>query len=73
MGESIFDSIVGNGSYAKEKEDAQRLFDFQLREAVRLLMTCKEGRVFLRWLGRGASAQSILQLILDHEEEKHVC
>ncbi len=71
-GESIFDSIVGNGNYAKDKEEAQRVFDRQLREAVRLLMQCKEGRVFLRWLGRGTSPQSILQLILDHEEERHV-
>ncbi len=72
MGSNIFDSILGNQESVHEKEEERRSFDMSMRRAVSWLMQCKEGRVFLRWLGRGASPQAILQLILDYEEEKYV-
>ncbi len=68
--ENIFASIQGQRENVQE---AQRTFDKQMKEAVRGLMARKEGRVFLRWLAAGHSAQgaqNILQLIMDYEEEK---
>ncbi len=67
MTTNVFHSVQGQH---QEQQDATRIFDNHIREAVRQLMHRKEGRVFLRWLGMGQSAQNILQLILDYEEEK---
>ncbi len=69
MENNIFNSISG---IASEHQEARQSFNRHMQEAVRLLMQCKEGRTFLRWLGTGQSAQSILQLIMDYAEEKHV-
>ncbi len=69
MQENIFSTVQGQQENAQQ--EAQRNFDRHMREAVRGLMARKEGRVFLRWLGAGQSAQSILQLIMAYEEEKH--
>ncbi len=67
MQDNIFNSICGHD---QEHEEAKQHFNRHMREAIRLLMQCREGRTFLRWLGSGQSAQSILQLIMDYEEEK---
>ncbi len=69
MQDNIFKSISGNDH---GQEQARQSFNRHMREAVRQLMQRKEGRIFLRWLGTGPSAQSILQLIMDYEEEKNV-
>ncbi len=69
MDKNIFQTVQGQHT---DQAEASRIFDRQIREAVRQLMQYKEGRVFLRWLGMGQSAHSILQRILDYEEEKHV-
>ncbi len=66
---NIFNTIQKNNT---AHNGAVQDFDRHMRNAVRLLMQQKEGRTFLRWLGMGQSAQSILQLIMDYEEEKHV-
>ncbi len=71
MQENIFSAVQPKPVHAEEAMKARRAFDRHMREAVRLLMARKEGRVFVRWLGAGQSAQSILQLIMDYEEEKH--
>ncbi len=65
----IFNTMQEDKS--KHKQAVQN-FDRHMKEAVRLLMQRKEGRTFLRWLGMGQSAQSILQLIMDYQEENHV-
>ncbi len=69
MEDNIFTSISGHGH---KHEQARQSFKRHMQEAVRQLMQRKEGRIFLRWLGTGPSAQSILQLIMDYEEEKNV-
>ncbi len=69
MQENIFNTMQG---HKQEHQKAVHNFDRQMKEAVRLLMQRKEGRTFLRWLGMGQTAQSILQLIMDYEEEKNV-
>ncbi len=69
MQSDIFNSIHGNKC---EHKEATQAFNRHMREAIRMLMQRKEGRAFLRWLGLGQSAQNILQLIMDYEEEKHV-
>ncbi len=71
MQENIFTAVQGKHEATQQHEEARRLFDRHMREAVRGLMAHKEGRTFLRWLGAGQSAQSILQLIMDYEEEKY--
>ncbi len=68
MQEDVFNTLHHKDH---EVQKAQKSFDRALREAVRLLMVRREGRLFLRWLGTGQSAQSILQLIMEYEEEKH--
>ncbi len=68
MQENIFTSVQAR---AEPNLEMSRAFDRDMREVMHLLMTRKEGRVFLRWLGAGQSAHSILQLIMAYEEEKH--
>ncbi len=68
MQENIFESMHSK-TLATQK--AQKSFDRSMREAMRMLMGNQEGRMFLRWLGSGQNAQSILQLIMDYEEERH--
>ena len=65
---SVFDDIIAPGA---DREEAARRFGEHITESVRLLMTRREGRVFLRWLGEGQSAQTILNLIMDYEEGNH--
>ncbi len=69
MENNIFNSMQEKN---QQHQKAVQNFDRHMKEAVRLLMQKKEGRTFLRWLGMGQSAQSILQLIMDYEEEKNV-
>ncbi len=68
MQENIFTSVQAK---AEPSNEASRAFDRDMREVMRLLMARREGRTFLRWLGAGQSAHSILQLIMAYEEEKH--
>lgn len=55
----------------EDRAEAARRFNEHITESVRLLMARREGRVFLRWLGEGQSAQTILNLIMDYEEGNH--
>ncbi len=71
MQENIFTAVQAKQGDVQEGLQARRAFDRHVREAVRMLMARKEGRVFMRWLGAGQSAHSILQCIMDYEEEKH--
>ncbi len=68
MEENIFQAVQAKPEHYEENK---RAFEKNMREAVRGLMASREGRVFLRWLGAGQSAHSILQLIMAYEEEKH--
>ncbi len=73
MQENIFQTLQGQAVQGQDIQsiEARRSFDKDIREAMRVLMGRKEGRVFIRWLGAGQSAHSILQLIMAYEEEKH--
>ncbi len=68
MQENIFQAVQAKSEHG---EESRRAFDKDMRLAVRELMARREGRAFLRWLGAGQSAHSILQLIMAYEEEKH--
>ncbi len=68
MQDNIFHAVQAKQEHCEEN---RRAFDGHMRKAVRELMASREGRVFLRWLGAGQSAHSILQLIMAYEEEKH--
>lgn len=66
---NIFDEI--HASSADHEQAAKRQAE-HIRESVRLLMARREGRAFLRWLGEGQNALTILNLIMDHEEGNYV-
>ncbi len=68
MQENIFHAVQGR---PEQGEEMRRAFDKNIALAVRTLMASREGRMFLRWLGAGQSAHSILQLIMAYEEERH--
>lgn len=54
-----------------QKEAADRR-DRDMREAVRMLMTRREGRVFMHWLIDGQDPRAIMRRVLEYVEETHV-
>lgn len=65
---NIFDEIHASADH----EQAAKRQAEHIKESIRLLMTRREGRTFLRWLGEGQNAHTILGLIMDYEEGTHV-
>lgn len=56
---------------AGHTQEADR-FDRDMREAVRLLMQRREGRVFINWLIQGQDSRNIMRRVMEYMEALHV-
>ena len=65
---NVFEALEQDSQTGKE---AARRFDRDMKEAVRLLMTRREGRVFVQWLIEGQDVRAIMRRVLEYLEEKH--
>ena len=50
------------------REEAVERFDRDMREAVRLLMTRREGRTFITWLLEGQDPRAIMRRVMEYVE-----
>lgn len=66
---NVFEALEQDSRSGRE---TARRFDRDMKEAVRLLMTRREGRVFVQWLIEGQDVRAIMRRVLDYLEEKHV-
>lgn len=65
--DDVFDGITSNSA-----DNQSAKIDADLREAMRMLMSRREGRVFVQWLTYGQDPRTITRLVMAHVEEMYV-